>query len=141
MAATVAEIRAGIAANLAAVFEPNVTVSAYMLDPVLPPVLQVMGMDSVSYDSSSHRGLDTWTFHLQGLGGPMSQGAQMVLDDWLNPTGALSVKAAVEAGRTLGGKVQDCWVIGASDYRLNKLSDATVLLGCEWQIRVLNVGA
>ncbi len=140
MAATLAEIREGIAANLAAVFSPDVTTSAYQLEQFMPPVLYVSGPDHVTYDQAAARGLDEWIINLEGFGGPMLQGAQVVLDGWISPSGTGSVKAAIEADRTLGGKVMDTHVMAVSSYRFTKFADGTALLGAEWQIRVLNQG-
>ncbi len=142
MGATLAEIREQIAANLDAAYGMTVQTSAYQLEQITPPTLQVLGLDSVNYDTAFGRGVDDWTITLQGMVGPtLDRGAQAILDGWLNGSGSLSVKAAVEADRTLGGKVFDSEVMSAGNYRQIKLTDGTVLLGCEWQIRVLNRGA
>src|SRR5690348_11943650 len=110
MAATPAQMRAGIAANLAAVFT-NVQVSAYRLDTPSDQCLQVIGTDEVEYDQLMQRGLDNWTFQVQALAGsPVSQNAQELLDTWKEPSGSNSVKAAIESDRSLGGLVQDLTV-------------------------------
>jgi hypothetical protein len=140
MAATIKEIREGLAANLAAVFQPDVTTSAYQLEQFMPPTIMVMGPDQVSYDRAMASGLDEITMLVQGFGGPMLQGAQNNLDEWVS-RGPLSVKNAIETDRTLGGKVMDLQVASMSSYRFNKFADGTVLLGCEWSIRVFNRGA
>lgn len=145
MAATIEQIRQGLATNLAScrtlADSTTVPVSAYMLDGVPPPLIQVMGPDDVNYDQAAARGMDEVLIAVQAFGGPMTIGAQQVLDEWLKPTGTRSIKAAIESDRTLGGIVQDAVVTKASGYRQYKMSDATVVLGCEWQVRVLNSGA
>jgi hypothetical protein len=135
------EIREGLAANMAAIYGGTVQVSAYELEQPTPPTLHVLGIEQIVYDRAYARGMDEVTITVQGLGGPMAQGAQIKLDEWLAPTGSTSVKAAIESERTLGGKVMDTVVTGASNYRLFKLADQTVVRGVEWQIRVLNSGA
>lgn len=141
MATTLAEIREALAANLAAAFGGDVQTSPYDLETITPPTLQVL-MESVDYDVAGARGIDEWTLRIQGFGGPLvSRGAQVVLDGWLDPAGGSCVKAAIEADRSLGGKVQDCVVDEAGSYRRYKFEDGTVLLGCEWKVRVLNRGA
>jgi hypothetical protein len=142
MAATLQEIREGLAANMAAVYTPDVTTSAYTLEQFVPPVIQVIGLDNVNYDMAFGRGVDEWHITIQGLVGPtLDQAAQARLDGWLTGHGATSVKVAIEADRTLGGKVYDTEVMSAGNYRQIKLTDGTVLLGCEWNVRVLNRGA
>lgn len=139
-AATIAEIREGLAANLVAVFGNTVNVSAYQTDPVIPPHIEVAGVDRLTYDTAAAFGLDDFIFVIQGFGGPTSRGAQEIMDGWMD-RGTQSVKNAIEASRTLGGKVQDAFVISASRQRPTKFPDGTTLLTCEWQIRVLNTGA
>jgi len=138
-----AGIRAGIAANLATLSgaPANVQISAYMLGNPTPPTLQVMGPDQIDYDLAMQRGLDEWRFIVQGFVGAMTdRGAQVNLDAWLAPTGSLSVKAAIEADRTLGGSVQDSYVESASGYKIYQLDAGHQVLGAEWTIRLLALG-
>lgn len=141
MAATIAEIREGIADNLADTFGPNVQTSPYELEAVYGPTLMVMSVDRIDFDQAGVRGLDYIDLTLRGHAGVILQAAQTTLDTWLSPTGSTSVKASLEADRTLGNKVEDLTVEDAGNYRRYKLEDATVLLGVEWSIRVLNRGA
>ncbi len=141
MAATLAEIRQGLANNLDAVFGNTVQTSAYQLEQLMPPTIMVMGPDQVMYDRAFQRGMDEFIILIQGFGGTMLQGAQVVMDEWIASTGSLSVKGAIEADRSLGGKVFDLQVMTMSSYRLFKFADGTVLLGCEFTVRVLNSGA
>jgi hypothetical protein len=137
--ATLAEIRAGLEVRLATI--AGVQTSAYMLDSPMPPTLQVMGPDEVSYDLAMARGLDLWRLIVQGfVGSPMDQGAQVNLDEWLAPAGAKSVKAAIEADGTLGGKIQGLHVEKASGYRLYQLENRGSVLGAEWTIQIYNRG-
>lgn len=140
-AATLAEIRTGIAAALFDVYGETVQTNAYQLEQIHPPTLHVIGIQRVMYDEASASGMDEWELTIQGLAGPtFDEGAQVVLDQWLD-RGTLSVKNAVEADRTLGGKVMDTAVTEAGSYRRIKLEDGTVLPSCEWTVRVLNRGA
>ncbi len=140
-AATLAEIRQGIADNLDDVFGTTVQTSAYQLEQLMPPTIMVMGPDQVMYDRAMGMGMDEFIILIQGFGGTMLQGAQVVMDEWISATGTLSVKRAIESDKTLGGKVFDLQVMTMSSYRLFKFADGTVLLGCEWTTRVLNMGA
>ena len=140
-AATLAEIREGLAAALFDAYGDTVQTNAYELLSLHPPTLHVVGIQRVMYDEAAASGLDEWTLTIQGLAGPtFDQGAQVTLDKWLD-RGAMSVKNALEADRTLGGKVMDLAVTEAGSYRRIKLEDGTMLPSCEWTVRVLNRGA
>jgi hypothetical protein len=137
--ATLAEIRAGLETQLAQI--PNVTTSAYMLDSPPDLTLQVMGPDRINWDLALHRGLDSWTFIVQGFSGsPESQAAQINLDNWLSPSGTDSVKAAIEADGTLGGVVVNSHVVESSGYRIYDLPNRGRTLGAEWSVEVFNTG-
>lgn len=143
MAATLAQIRAGIAANLATLTGApgNVQISAYMLGNPTPPTLQVMGPDQIDYDQAMQRGMDEWRFIVQGFVGAATDiGAQVNLDEWLAPAGGLSVKAAIESDRTLAGTVMDSYVESASGYKVYQLDSQAHVLGAEWTIRLLVAG-
>jgi hypothetical protein len=141
MAATPAQMRAGIVAALNAVLS-NVLVSAYRLPSPGDRTLQIIG-NEVEYDLAMRRGADNWTFQLQALAGsPVSQAAQMLLDEWKAPAGA-SVKAAIDADPTLGGIVAGARVVSASDdqiYVPNPGAPNVELLGATFDVQVINTG-
>lgn len=140
MGATLAQIREGLAANLATL--DDVQVSPYMLDSPTPPTLQVMGPDQVTYDLAMRGGLDEWTMIVQGFaGGATDKGAQILLDEWISAVGAKSVKAALESDITLGGLIPGLNVQNASGYRIYQLENRAAALGCEWQVTVYNPGS
>ena len=138
-APTISEIRAGLAANLGAI--ADVQVSAYMLGNATPPTIHVFP-EEVEFDGAMGRGADTWRFTLQAFVGLVSdQGAQKRLDLMLAPSGATSIKAAVETDRTLGGLEVDARVVSASGYRVYVQADGNPVLGCEWSCTVIATGA
>lgn len=144
MAATLEQIRVALAANLTTLSgaPANVQVSAYMLGNPQPPTLQVMGPDTIQYDQAMRRGLDYWTLIVQGFVGAIADiGAQVNLDQWLAPSGSLSVKTAIESDRTLGGHVQDLTVTDSTGYKVFQLDSTSQVLGAEWTVLVLNTGA
>ena len=106
-----------------------------------PPMLQVFP-DEIDYDTTMGRGLDTLMFIVQAHVGASSDiGAQKKLDAMLAPSGAtVSVKAAVEADRTLGGVVHDCRVVSCTGYRVYITPAGTGVLGAEWSVQVLAAG-
>lgn len=141
--ATLAEIRAGLETRLATI--PDVTTSAYMMDVPRDRTLQVMGPDQVEYDQAGMRGHDNWTLIIQGFSGsPESVAAQTNLDEWLSPSGANSVKLAIEGDRQLGGIVEDCVVRSSSGYRRYEVGPEggvkQPMLGAEWSVLILNSG-
>lgn len=138
-AASLEDIRAGIAANLSATFSPSVNISPYQLETVMPPLIEVVGLLDTNYDLAAASGVDELMIAVDGFPGPISRGAQIVMDTWL-ARGATSVKNAIETDRTLGGIVHDCFVMSASGQKPQKNTDGTVLLNCEWRVRVLNKG-
>lgn len=136
--ATVAQLRAALAANLAAITDTQV--SAYMLAQPTPPVIQVYP-DEVEFDGAMRRGMDTWRFVIQAFVGAVSDiGSQKRLDAMLDPASATSVKDAAESDPTLGGFAQDIRVVGASGYRVYQLEGRPAVLGCEWRVDVIARG-
>src|SRR4051794_37550969 len=83
----------------------DVQVSAYLLATPTMPTLQVLPR-SMTYDRAMHRGVDTREFIVQGFV-PLNEGdeSQRLLDEFLAPVGARSVKALLELDKTLGGVV------------------------------------
>jgi hypothetical protein len=134
-----AEIRAGIAANLAAL--KGIQVSAYMLHSPTPPSVHVFPAE-VEYDQAMQRGLDKWTLTVQAFVGLVSDvGAQKLLDKYLAPSGAQSVKAVIEADRTLGGAVHDLRVTRSGGYQSFLLEGRGPILAADWSIEVYAAGA
>lgn len=141
--ATIAAIREGIATNLKThLGASTVQVSPYMLENPTPPTIQVMGPDVIEYDQAFQRGMDDMLIIVQGFaGGPSDRGAQVKLDQWLAPSGATSVKAAIELDNTLAGLVFNVRVISASGYRIYNLDSRGPALGADWTVSVKHTGS
>ena len=137
------DIRAGIAANIKAQL-PDVQCTGYLLENAYPPAFEVeLGSEGIVYDLAMSRGLDEYFFTIRGFAPSGTDKAQqMRLDAWLNSTGAESVKAALEADRTLGGSVGDSHVTRVSQVRAFSpvASPTTTFFGAEWTLRVLAAG-
>jgi hypothetical protein len=131
----VAELRQALAAALRAGLT-GVQVSPYMTSsPTAPSAF--LFPSTVDYDQAFGRGLDEYAFQLQAFVGEVSDvGAQTTLDRMLEPSGAGSVKAAVEADPTLGGLVDDVTVTRFEGYRRFAVEGRGVVLGAEWSIRI-----
>lgn len=132
---TIAQIREGLATNLGTI--PEIQVSPYMLVSPLPPVIHVIPA-GIEYDRSMHRGLDILTFTVEAfVAMGLDKGAQMKIDSFISPTGTSSVKAAIEADKTLGGIVDDTWVERVGGYRLVELPEMEQkALSIDWVVRV-----
>lgn len=101
---SISSIRSGLGANLASV--SGLRVSTYIPDDISPPVA-VISAPSITYDTAFRDGLHTFDFNVTVIVGRTSErNAQGRLDDYADPTGANSVKTALESDPTLGGAAQ-----------------------------------
>lgn len=133
------EIREGLAANVGSI--SGLQASAYLLGSPTPPVAEVepgWGTErGISYDKTFQRGLDGYAFTVRVLiGAPSDVGAQKRLDRMLAPSGADSIKAAVESDLTLGGDIETLRVTECSGYRLYRRDGGAPLLGAEWRVEI-----
>lgn len=111
---TIQTIRQGIATNLATI--SGLRTSAFVPDNPTPPIAIVVP-ERVDFDTAMHRGLDTYSFKVLVIAQRASErSAQNTLDAFCDPTGATSVKAAIESDRTLGGACNDARVTDLTDY-------------------------
>lgn len=125
MTTTVGALRTALAANLAAI--SGLRTSAFIPDNPTPPMAVVVPQ-TIDYDLSFGRGHDTYNFDIVVIGHRMSERqAQSNLDAYCNPTGALSVKTALESDRTLGGAAYSLQVTGMSSYTALPLGETTYL--------------
>ena len=138
--AELADIRAGITANLRTAF-PDINITGYNITNALAPAIEVE-LDRITYDASMQRGLDEWFFTIRGFAASgTDKAAQMRLDSWLASTGAESVKAALEVDRTLGGVVDDARVTAMAKIAVfTAEGGSTSFFGAEWTLRVLATG-
>ena len=101
--ASISTMRAGIASNLGAV--PGLRTSAEIPDSPNPPI-GIVNLDSVEYDGALNRGLTTYNFQVTlVVGRAAEREMQRKLDAYCDPTGAQSVKLAIESDKTLSGEV------------------------------------
>jgi len=129
---SLSQLRQGIADRLATI--PGLRVSATFLDAPRPPVAMVLP-DRVDYDLNANRGADTFTFQISLLVGRADErSAQDKMDTYV--VGANSVKAAVEADRTLGGIANTCRVTEMRNYAQVSVGEV-VYLGLEFEVEVI----
>lgn len=101
---SIGTIRSGLGTNLASV--SGLRVSTYIPDDISPPVA-VISAPTITYDTAFRDGLHTYDFTVTVIVGRTSErNAQARLDDYADPTGALSIKTALESDPTLGGAAQ-----------------------------------
>ena len=134
-------VRLGLAANLNAAI-PGIQCNGYLLASPTAPGFEIEPGE-VQYDLAMARGLDMWTLVVRGYVSDISDiGGQKTLDSWLASSGALSVKAAIQADKTLGGSVSDLRVTTASGYRrYGAAANSNVTyLGAEWTVLVYGTG-
>ena len=137
--ADLAAIREALAEALSVI--PDVQVNAYMLGSPTPPCIEV-SPGPITYDQAFQRGHDLLEFNVRALVGMQTDiGAQKQLDQFIAPSGPLSVKSAIEAkdstGRaTLGGVVFDAWVRSNAGHRGYEMRVGSVYLGTEWTVQV-----
>lgn len=119
------ELREGLATRLATI--SGLRVSATIPDQPNPPQA-VIFPNRVVYDNTFGRGLDEYEFVVLIILGRVSERtAQTSLDAYCNPTGASSVKTAIQADSTLGGKAQDCRVTEMRSQSSLTVGDVTYL--------------
>ena len=110
--ASVSEIRAALATAMSSV--EGLRTSAFVPDAPRPPIAVVMP-DRIEYDVNARRGADRYFFTVTVLAARADdRSAQQNLDQFL--VGPKSIKGAIEADRTLGGKADTCRVTAMQSY-------------------------
>jgi hypothetical protein len=131
--ATFSGLRTALAAQLATI--RGLRTAATVPDNPAPPVAVIVPVN-VEYDTSFGRGTDTYTFSVLLIVGRMSErAAQTTLDAYINPTGATSIKAAINADPTLGGACQSARVTNMVNYGSLIVGD-TEYLSADFQITI-----
>lgn len=123
--ADIADIRAGLVANLATI--TGLRTSAELIDNPTPPVALV-NLDTIDYDLAMQQGLTQYNFTVTVVVGRAAEREQQrKLDSYCQPTGAYSVKSAIESNRTLSGEVYDLRVVSVGSIGSIQVNDQTYL--------------
>jgi len=132
--ATLSELRAGIAANLATI--SGLRTTATVPDQINPPIAVVMP-NTITYDTAFARsGGDEYEFLVMVIVGRVDErSAQNKLDAYASSSGNSSVKAAIEKDKTLGGKAFSLRVSSLRGYQSVTVGDITYL-SAEWVVQV-----
>jgi len=132
--AMMAAIREGLRKNLSSI--SGTQVSAYMLAAPTPPAIHIVP-PAIEYHQAMQNGFDELTFTVQAfvaLGTDI--GAQKRLDEMREPSGVGSIKAALEADRTLGGVIKDLIVRASPEPQVLTLEGGRQLLSCDFEVTV-----
>jgi len=112
--ALLSELRTGLATNLATI--TGLRTAAIMPDNPNPPIA-IVQPDSIAYDDTFGRGMQTYTFTVVVLvGRVVERSAQNSIDAFCASTGSSSIKLALESDKTLGGKAYDVRVSEVRNY-------------------------
>lgn len=123
--ADISAIRQGLATNLGTI--PGLRASAELIDNPTPPIA-VINLDSIDYHGAMQNGLTTYNFVVTVIVGRAAEREmQRKLDAYCQPTGAQSVKAAIESNRSLSGVVFDLIVVSSSPSGNITINDQTYL--------------
>lgn len=102
---TINAIRTALAANLATI--SGLRTAADIPDNPNPPVA-IVQLQSINYDGAFGKGLSTYNFTVSVVVGRADErGAQRLLDTYCEPSGATSIKAAIESNKTLNNSAFD----------------------------------
>lgn len=114
----VGEAMIGLGEALAAI--ADLRVFDYPPDSVTPPAAIVSYPDPIDFDMTMGRGSDRATVPVHVVIGRVSdRAARNALTAYMAGSGDRSVKAAIEADRTLGGAVDSVRVVSVSGGELN----------------------
>lgn len=123
--ANITTIRQRLATNLGTI--PGLRASAELIDNPTPPIA-VINLDSIDYHGAMQNGLTTYNFVVTVIVGRAAEREmQRKLDAYCQPTGAQSVKAAIESNRSLSGEVFDLIVVSSSPSGNITINDQTYL--------------
>jgi hypothetical protein len=123
--ASITELRAGLATNLATISGLRTTTETP--DTISPPIA-IVNVANVNYDRTFQRGLDEYNFVITVIVGRVGErSAQRLLDSYVSSTGASSVKLAIELDRTLGGKCDSLRVSDMRNYGSLVIGEVTYL--------------
>ena len=120
----IAEIRAGLAANIATI--SGLRVYAEVPDNPSPPVA-VISLNNITYDLDFKRGMSVYNFTVMIIVSRVAErDAQQKLDVYAG-NGSSSIKTAVQSDRTLGGSAFDCRLSEMSTVGSVTIGEATYL--------------
>ena len=131
--ASISAIRSGLATRLATI--TGLRSGATIPDNVNPPYA-IVTPSTVNYHRAFNNALSTYNFTVMVVVGRVSERtSQNSLDAYCSPTGASSIRVAIEGDKTLGGVVYDTIVTGMRNYGSVTIAE-NVYLAAEFDIAV-----
>ena len=123
--ATLSEIRDGIATNLSTI--SGLRTTGHIPGQINPPYA-VISPDGIEYHKAFRNGFNTYNFTISVVVGQAeSRTAQTILDAYCSPTGATSIKSAIESDKTLAGKAFNLVVSDMRNYGSTTIGETTYL--------------
>lgn len=123
--ASLSELREGIAENLSTI--TGLRVSSFVPDNPNPP-MAIVTPQNIEYHKAFKNGFSTYNFVVSVFVTRVSERtAQASLDAYCAPTGASSIKSAIESDRTLSGRCFDLIVSDMRNYGSVIIGDNTYL--------------
>lgn len=123
--ASITGIRTALAANLQTI--SGLRAGAVIPDLVNPPFALVTP-GTINYNRALSNGLTEYNFTITVIVGQVSsRTAQNTLDAYCQPTGATSIKIAVESDKTLAGNAYDLRVTNMRNYGSTTIGETTYL--------------
>jgi len=133
--ASITSIRTGLATNLATITGLRTNADGTIPDNVNPPYA-IVAPASIDFHRALNNALSTYNFTVTVVVGRADERTgQRNLDAYCSPTGASSIRVAVESDRTLGGVVYDTIVTGMRNYGSVTIGENTYL-AAEFDIAV-----
>jgi len=137
---SIAAIRQGLATNLATI--PETQILRGVTSTPTPPTIWVSGV-TIEHDRAmgsrvaGQKYTDQYTATVQALVSLTDDlGGQDTLDNYMAGSGAYSVKAAIEADKTLAGSCDALWVSTTEFLGLSTFLTISVLLA-EWTVTII----
>lgn len=122
---TFSELRTGLRNNLATI---NGLRTANLIPDQVNPPIAIVTPEGISFDTAFARGLDEYNFTILVVVHRVAErSAQNSLDAFCNPTGATSIKTAIESDRSLGGTAQTLRVTDLRTYQALSVGDVDYL--------------
>jgi hypothetical protein len=134
---TIQTIRDGLKTRLQTI--PGLRASDTIPEQINPPIA-VVSVGTIDYSQSfGGSGLTAFNFVVTVfVSRPSTRTGQNLLDDYMEPSGSTSVKAALEAMPGLSGASQDVYVSGVNNVGSVTLEDSNTYLTADFAVLVYN---
>jgi len=130
---TIAGIRQGLATNVGTI--SGLRTASEIPDQASPPIA-IVSLQSIDYHNAMQNGMTNFIFTVQVIVGRAAEKeAQRRLDQYAEPTGATSVKSAIESDKSLNGNCQTLIVDSMPSVGSLQMNDQTYL-AAEFSVQV-----